>query len=371
MVVGLGDIGEHVLEILPQTPGISKIVCADVNEDAALRRIYSARAGGAHLGFYPKIEFLKIDVNNIEQTANQIKLVNPDVILSSVTMMTWWMAGAQVPADVFKKLDEAGFGPWLPLHLTLVYKLAQALKKSGIEAPMINASYPDVVNCVLGKVGQAPLVGFGNFDLMVPEIQKVVGDKLHIPVHDVKILLFADHFVVHYLGAYASTGGAPYFLKIYVNEKDATKKFDLDKLLIEANKYMPKGVNDHFIVAASAVKNIKAALFDSNTVTHAPGPAGLPGGYPIRLGRNKAEVILPEELTLKEAIRINEQAQKYDGIERIEKDGTVIFTQKSASIMKEMLNYNCKSLKLSECENRSKELLGLYKVFIDNFKNSK
>jgi len=369
LIVGLGDIGEHVLEILVQTPGISKIIGADINEDASLRRIYSARAGGAHLGSYPKIEFIKMNVNDIDQTANQLQNLNPDVILSSVTRMTWWMAGAEVPSELFRELDEAGFGPWLPLHLTLVYKFAQALKRSGIRAPLINASYPDVVNSVLGKVGLAPVVGLGNFDLMIPEIQKVVADELGVPMRNVQVYLVADHFIVHYLGAYASTGGAPYYLRIFAYNEDVTEKFNLEELLVKANKYMPKGVNDHFIVAASAVKNILAILDDSEILTHAPGPAGLPGGYPIRLGRETVEVILPENITLDEAIKINEQAQIFDGVERIENDGTVVFTEKSAEIMREMLGYDCKILKLDECEKRAEELIKLYRAFTEKFRS--
>lgn len=364
MIIGLGDIGEHILEILVRTSGISKIIGVDINEDAALRRIYSARSGGAHLGFYPKIEFMKLDLNDIDQTENLLKDTNPDVILTSFTKMTWWMAGAQLPRDIFVKIDQAGFGPWIPLHLILVYKFAKALKGSGVDVPWINASYPDVVNRVLGKVGLAPLIGLGNMDLMIPGIQHVVADELGLPIHNIQLFLVADHFIVHHLNAYASTGGAPYFLKILMNGKDITKKFDLEKILVDANRYMPKGANDHFIVAASAVKNILAVLNDSGIITHSPGPGGLPGGYPVRLCRDSAEVILPEEITLEDAIRINEQAQKFDGIERIENDGTIVFTKKSVDIMKEMLGYDCEILKLAECENRAEELLRLYKNFL-------
>ena len=73
---------------------------------------------------------------------------------------------------------------------------------------------------------------------------------------------------------------------------------------------------------------------------------------------------MPEGITLEDTISINRQAQKYDGIEEIKEDGTVVFTKKSAEIMKEMLGYDCPILKLDESENRAKELIQLYKAFM-------
>jgi hypothetical protein len=116
-------------------------------------------------------------------------------------------------------------------------------------------------------------------------------------------------------------------------------------------------------VASSAVKNILAIINDTNEITHAPGPQGLPGGYPVRLSAKGAEVIVPAGLTLKEAIHINEEAQKFDGIERIEEDGTLVLTEKSHRLMKEMLHYERQRVKISESETAGKELQKLYRDF--------
>ena len=124
---------------------------------------------------------------------------------------------------------------------------------------------------------------------------------------------------------------------------------------------MPKGVDDHFIVAASAIKNMLAILHDTNELTYAPGPMNLPGGYPVRLSLKGSKVELPEDISLDEAVQINEESQRLDGIEKIESDGTVIFTEKTVKIMKEMLGYECEKLRLEECGKKAKELLSAYK----------
>ncbi len=115
------------------------------------------------------------------------------------------------------------------------------------------------------------------------------------------------------------------------------------------------------VSASSTIKNLMALVFNMGTVTHSPGPNGLPGGYPVRLSAKGAEVVLPEGLTLEEAIRINEEAQRYDGVERIEDDGTVVFTDQATSIMKEMLGFDCKQFTPAESEGRARELIALYR----------
>ncbi len=80
-----------------------------------------------------------------------------------------------------------------------------------------------------------------------------------------------------------------------------------------------------------------------------------------------AEVVLLEELSLEEAIKINEEAQKFDGIKEIRNDGTVVFTEKSVGIMREMLNYECEELRLEESEERAMELKALYKRLVERY----
>lgn len=368
LVVGLGDIGEHILEFLVRIPEISKIYGADRNEPRFRSKIYSALSGAIHQGFYPQVEFLSLDLNDIDSTARTLSEIEPDIVVTSAALKTWWAPQASMPFEVFRKLDEAGFGPWLPLHFTLVYKLMKAVRKSGIETHVINCSFPDAVNAVLGKLGMAPTVGLGNCDLFLPWLRKIVADRLSVPVSDVQLYFVGHHFLVHALGAYQSTLGCPYRMNVVVGDRDVTNLFNPDKLLIDANAHMPKGKDDHFIVAASAVKNVMGILQDTNQLAYAPGPEGLPGGYPIRLSREGAKVELPAGLGRREAIRVNQDSQLLDGIERIEDDGTVVFSAKANQIMSELLGYQCTRLAPEENEVRAKELLAAYDLFVAKYR---
>ncbi|NIS59693.1 MAG: hypothetical protein GTO13_02990 [Proteobacteria bacterium] len=78
------------------------------------------------------------------------------------------------------------------------------------------------------------------------------------------------------------------------------------------------------------------------------------------MSANGVKIVLPEGITMEEARRVNADAQKRDGVERIEADGTVVFTDAAYSVMKEIVGYDCKTLKLEETEERHKELISRF-----------
>ena len=190
-----------------------------------------------------------------------------------------------------------------------------------------------------------------------------VAQRFEVPPNNVSVFLVAHHCHEVQLLLTRSTGGFPYFLKVRIGDRDVTKHFDTEQLLLEAIELEPEGVGCHPMVASSAVKNILAILNDSGLLTHSPGPNGLVGGYDIRLSATGAEVVLPENLTLEEAKAINEEAQKGDGIDKIEPDGTVVYTDTAYDIMKTLIGYDCKRLLPSESDERARELRDLYARF--------
>ena len=97
------------------------------------------------------------------------------------------------------------------------------------------------------------------------------------------------------------------------------------------------------------------------------GPAGMMGGYPGRLSQKGFELELPEGITLDEAVRINWENSKLEGIEEIKDDGTVVFTERNYQLMKELLNYDCKIMTIDESEQRAAELDRLYNEFAKKY----
>ena len=186
MVLGVGDLGGHVIEMLARAPGTRRIITADLNEEWGYRKTNIAAFGAAQLGYYPQLEFTKIDLYNIDQTAEILTKYKPDIIYSAVSLQSWWVINT-LPKDVFDKLDFARFGPWLPMHLTLVYKLMQAVKQTGLDIKVVNSAFPDAVGPILSKVGMAPNIGIGNVANPVPPLRTALAHRLGRPMKDVTI----------------------------------------------------------------------------------------------------------------------------------------------------------------------------------------
>jgi hypothetical protein len=359
LVIGLGGVGGWVVEILARTPGIFHIVGADFNEDWGRKRMRTAEAGVVLEGYTPVMEFVKMDLHNVESTAEIIARLQPQVIFNCATQQTWWVRYQNLPAEMIKRLGSAGAGPWMPTHLALARTLMQAIKISGCNCFVINSGFSDCSNLVLAKNGLAPTIGLGNIDLIVPIIQTGAARRLNVPVSNVKVFAVMHH---HHFGCFRKYDSElpPYFLRIMVGDKDVTDQFNTDKFLHDEMQDYLSSEYLNPVVAASGVKNAIAMLFNTGLLSHSPGPQGLPGGYPIRLGEHGAEVFLPAGISFDEAVAINENCQIEDGIANVDNDGTVMYTEKSVQLFKEILDFDLKPLKFDDCDERANELIALF-----------
>lgn len=72
---------------------------------------------------------------------------------------------------------------------------------------------------------------------------------------------------------------------------------------------------------------------------------------------NAVEVVLPEEIALEEAIRINFDGIKHEGVEEIKDDGTVVLTDEAYGIQKELYGLALREHRFEDMEDIAKELI--------------
>jgi len=367
LLVGVGELGGIVLEYLCRVPGIVDIVTADTNADWGIRKTNSAIEGASYMGLYPNIQFHPIDLLNIEKTAKFIQKINPTIIYNATTLQSWWVVN-ELPPDVNAKLyrDKCALGPWSAMHLALVSKLMKAVKMSGTNPYVLNAAYPDVTHPSLAKVGLAPMVGVGNIDLIIPYIKKTASELLNVPMRSIGVELIAHHYQCYYWCRAGKGLDAPYYLKVYTGHEDVTDKLgDIKKFVAELPKrcMRPGGRHGQFVVAASSMNNILAVLNDTHEITHAPGPQGLEGGYPVQLSRSGAEIVLPKGMTLEQARDINVKSQAYDGVKEIRANGDVVVTDEAYQTFKEMMGIDCRVITIETAYEQAIELKSKFYEF--------
>lgn len=354
LITGMGEVGCHLLEFLVRGNSDIDIVAGDTNLQVVEGKVNNALIGAVLHNRYPKVKPVEIDLFDIDRTAAILNDVQPDVIINCAVLQTWHVI-RRLPEDIYSRLSSAGLGAWLPVQLTLAMKLAQAIKLSGVSSHYINTSLSDLTNPVLAAMGIAPTIGIGNVALIEPAVRTLVARMLKISIKKVEIKMVAHH--VHWV-TWREAGyreGAPFFMKIVVDGQDVTAQFDTQDIMKRAILLYPGGTSFSAVSASSALQNLDALLSKSPVSLHSPAPNGLPGGYPVILSRAGAKVDLPDDISLKQAVELNHQAQTYDGIKQVDADARVHFMPYTIDIMKDVLGFDCQSFAPEQCEDLAKE----------------
>ena len=377
LLSGLGYVGGDVLHILVRTPGITEIIATDIDEKKE-SKTKGAIHEAAALGLYPKIRFRQLNLKDVEDTADFLREVDPDIIFNSSCLHPFWKFEEDLPADKSHKITEAsrvGFCAALPWRLILPYKLMQAVKKSEIKTHVLISNDPcEVINPLLDKVGLAPTAGIGDFAHAIQPIRRVVSAKLKVPMQSVKVYFIGHHSTLHLFQRRIVPPHSTYYLKVVVEDREITKEWKAEDIMLAAvgGSRTPDGRftvpigHEHRYTASLIVGDMLALLDDTGEIRHCPGPAGHIGGYPVRLSAKGAEIYLPEEITLNEAIKMHEEAQKVEGIEEIRDDGTVVLTDEAVRIIDEVIPWNTrKQFNIVDCETVAAEYDRVYTKMIN------
>ena len=367
LIIGsAGSVGHDMVYQIASMGLPIKVIGADVDEDKGKFEVEEALHTAHNFGFYPDITFEKIDLFDINGTAEFLREHRPRVICNLASLGSWWITRLLPPED-YKKVGPVG--PWLPNHLTLAHKLMLSVKKSGIDTDVVNGAFPDATNVVLSKLRLEPTCGGGNMDLGLGRVKRVIARTMNVPFRAVQL-----YGVGHHGTYYTARMDGPYYVKVIVDGEDVSDQWPNDRItrLYQEAGYgivtqYKSALVDQMRTASSFLKHVLAIYNDTQEVhTCVNGVEGLPGGYPTRLSRKGAEIVLPG-ISREEAIRINEEGGKIDGIEKIKDDGTVVFCEKNVEYMREVVGYECTELKPKESEERARELNTLLRKLYDKY----
>ncbi|GAA1107063.1 hypothetical protein [Pseudonocardia alni] len=364
LVIGNGDLATRLLDMLVADVRTRRVVLAGRNRAALELRANLSRFAAKNLGITTSIKVAEIDLENVDRTAETLAELCPDIVFMGASKQSWRVI-TELPKEVFTKLDEAQLGPWLPMHLTLNHLLMQAVRSSGITTKVVNAAYPDAVGPVLNAVGLAPDIGIGNVANIVPALTYSAAAAAGLAPQEVVVRVIGHHWFSHYAPRFGEASEDTFHL-------DATT---LDGRLIDARSEeilesltgpfrRLGGVAGQLLTAASAKLVVTAIAADTHDLVHAPAPGGLPGGYPVRVGRDGHVLDLPDGMTLDQAQKINQNGQLADGIEYIDPtDGAVTFAENQMAVMADMLGYSRRTMQLEESADCAAELAAKYAEF--------
>lgn len=367
LLIGAGHLGMRTIESLLREPGPHTYVVAGRDTERTRRTVNLLRQYASAFGAAVNIEPATLDISNVEATAATISHLQPDVIFSCVTLQSWWVTGT-LPAELADPLTPACVGPWLPMHLTLVYELMQAVRAASCHATVVNASYPDVTHPVLAAAGLAPDVGIGNIAIPLVGLRLHLAEQHRVPLAEVHLRGIFHHYVNYVATRSGDPRPAPMHLSGWIGSSTRADPGNYALDFDTRTAFQPlatglkrlSGPDYQHVTGATAAVVLRALLDGTDVSTHAPGPLGLPGGYPVRLLSSQIHLDLPAGVTLDDAVTINNEGGRYDGIEAIAADGAVTFREENLEPMSRHLGYDCKVLQLAETRAHAEELAGRF-----------
>jgi hypothetical protein len=310
LVIGTGSLARAVCHAIagaadqPLTVAVAGRDRAKADEAAYLAGTRAAVAGRP-----VRFTSHRAELSDGEQLDELLASTAPRLVLQCASPHSPW-EGRAAPSAWTQFVARAGFGVTLPLQARFPVATAEALRRSGSAAPLVNACFPDAVNPVLAGLGLPVLCGVGNVQTLAASLRHALGPG------DLRVL--AHHAHLHAPADPADEARA---------WLDGVPVPEVGKLLAPqraANRYELNQVTG-FVAAGLLL----ALLAGRDVAANLPGPLGLPGGYPVRISAGHLKLDLPPGVDEAAAVAFNLGAAAHDGIDHA--SGSVRFAPATAA----------------------------------------
>ena len=361
LVLGQGELGWRTAQILAHYPAIEHVLAADVNP-AQEGRTNMVRYGAHLLGLKTAVAFRTLDALDESAVRDLLDEYRPDAVINTASLQSWWLI-QQLPRETWETIHSAGLGVWLPAHLAPAYVLMKALREAGQSPLVVNMAFADVVNVMLHRVGLSPTMGAGNIEELVAPFSRTVAQERGIDPERVRVRLVGHHWVNAAVLESRLVQDIPIIVHVEADGHVITDELDVPSLLLEATQAFPPGFEDTYLIAASASHKLLAAHGLAPVIGHATGFDGLPGGYPVRLTAGVPELDLPNDVSADDAVAVNLEGQRRDGVESIEEDGEAVLTDHARAVMREVLGWEYGSYRVEDSPDMAREITSRYREF--------
>jgi hypothetical protein len=335
LVLGMGDLGVRIAQRVVEG-GFSSACLLAGKSDAATQwaRLLQISSGR-------EVSAARVDGQDVEALKALLTRLEPELIVQCATLLSPF-ALRSVETGAAQAVLKGGFALQLAAQLPVVRALMQALRALGMKCPVINCSYPDATHPILAAEGLAPTIGIGNVAIMAMWYQRQIAGA-----NEATLQVVGQHAQ---LGpALAGTYAAPEtpVPLVYLNGR----RLGPQELLFDTR--LKGGAAMNHLAAATVVPILRGFTERDGVVeTHAPGVFGLPGGYPVRFVAGELEMRLPAGLSREDAVSFNKLAAKGEGIERIDEEGTVFYTEHARQSVVEFCPELAGPLRPGDVENR-------------------
>jgi hypothetical protein len=304
VVTGSGSLARSICASLAVVADLPVAVTVLARSSAAAAEVAEIAAVRATLTGTPAtFRYRPVELADVDDLAGALAEVAPAWVVHCASYQSPWERET-APSPWTRLLGAAGFGATAPLHAGLAATCATAIQRCGVHARLLNACFPDQVNPLLAARGLPVTAGVGNVALLAASLRRALQlaptDPLRVLAHHVHLHEPADRADE----ALAWVGDTPVV--------DVTAALRAQR---RVNRQRLNAVTGH--AAALTLRDLVAGRDFQASL---PGPAGLPGGYPVRIGPDATVALdLPPGWDPAAAVEWNARAGWREGL-RIDGD---------------------------------------------------
>lgn len=362
LILGLGNITGHLIEFLSRTNFNGEICIISRNEDNLEKKCNNVMFGTCLQNLPIKnIKYFALDIkNNKEQLKKVLADFKPDIIVNGAVSQASQICN-------YKTTYMKGCNGWLVFGLNIIKSLLDALKELNMNPYILNTAQTDVIGCVFKKLGynMEKFTGVGNINHNIPKIKYAIKKLYGYDFNRVQVKMISAHWFGNSLSK-QKWSKCPYKIQISVDGKNITDKLNLSNIFDNTKINIPPGKEHNHFVASEIITVIESLSKQEKTLIHCCNVFGYPGGYPCLINKDGIKISLFDNITLDEAININWEGNKLDGLEEINENGEIIVTEECYNLFLKFFNYDCRKLKINEWESREIELNNKYNIFSKN-----
>jgi hypothetical protein len=314
VVCGTGSFAARILFDLAATADVPTcVIVAGRNAGRLAWLVTAARARANMFGRPVSIDPARVDLNNAPEIGELLVTVRPSVVLQAASLQTGAVIAAQ--GNAWSRLvAEGGLSASAVFQAVLSARVARACQTASPDIRFINCCFPDVANGLIAAMGLPITCGIGNIQILAHAFAGVLGQQTR--GRELRLL-------THYqnLAAWRQPPGrrAGPNARVWLDGTEIDDVFQR----FAAVQLTPEPVID--ISGTAGVPLMLALAHKRDWRGHAPGPAGLPGGYPVRATEGRIVLDLPAGMTPDAAISWNVAHEEANGLV-VDQDGNVRYT---------------------------------------------
>ena len=301
LITGTGMFaGRIALDMAATAKEPVTVVIAGRNRDRLSWLETAANARAAMFGTPARFRAERIDLLDDGASERLLRDLQPGLVVQAASIQT-----SSVISDQGSRwtalVAEGGLSATAVFQALISSRMAAAISAIAPGTPLINCSFPDVVNGMITAMGHDVLCGTGNVAILSNVFQGAPG----LPEGNLKVLAQYQCLAPWRLPAEDRSGPAP---RIFIDDAEISDPFET----FQKCRLTPEPAIE--ISGASGVTLILALASERDWHGHVPGPNGLPGGYPVKLRDGCLSLDLPSAVTEEEAVAWNDGFERVNGL---------------------------------------------------------